>query len=136
MKSCPFEYQRRGSPRQISPEDRERLYLNEGFVFAIFGMEMCRTVVVEVHSNHNPKESSYLRHFFFRFYPLSHPIRPKPHRTAALRDQGTSNPLAFRPDCRGRRFTGAMCQCPECGWACGPTSVVSVCDAVVGHALA
>jgi len=52
------------------PEDGKRLYLNEGLVFAIFGMEMCGTVVAEVHSNHNPKESSYLRHFLFPFYPL------------------------------------------------------------------
>ena len=64
MKGCPFEYQRHGSPREVSPEDGERLYLNEGLLFAIFSMEMCRTVVSEVHSNHNPKKSGYLRHFF------------------------------------------------------------------------
>jgi hypothetical protein len=28
-------------------------------------MEMCGTVVSKVHSNHDPKESSYLRHFSF-----------------------------------------------------------------------
>ena len=44
MKGCPFEYQRHGSPREISPEDGERLYLNEGLVFAIFGVEACRAV--------------------------------------------------------------------------------------------
>jgi hypothetical protein len=33
-------------------------------------MEMCWTVVAEVHSNHYPKESSYLRHSCFRFYSL------------------------------------------------------------------
>jgi hypothetical protein len=27
-------------------------------------VEMCRGVVSKVHSNHNPKESGYLRHFF------------------------------------------------------------------------
>ena len=43
----------------------ERFYLNEGLAFAIFGVEMCRAVVSKVHSNHNPKESGYLRHFFF-----------------------------------------------------------------------
>ena len=81
MKSCPFEYQRHGSPREISPERRERLYLNEGLIFAIFGMEMCRTVITEVHSDHNPKETSYLGHFFYRFYPFrTRCVRPKPHR--------------------------------------------------------
>src|ERR1035437_10695940 len=60
MKGCPLEYQRHGSPREVAPEDGKRLYLNEGLVFAIFGMEMCGTVVSKVHSNHNPKESSYV----------------------------------------------------------------------------
>jgi hypothetical protein len=32
--------------------------------FAIFGVEVCRAMVSKVHSNHNPKESGYLRHFF------------------------------------------------------------------------
>lgn len=64
MKGCPFEYQRQGSSREFSPEDGERLYLDESFVFAIFGVEMCRTMVSKVHSNHNPKESGYFRHFF------------------------------------------------------------------------
>jgi len=41
--------------REISSEDGERLDLNESLVFAIFGMEMRRTVVAKVHSNHNPK---------------------------------------------------------------------------------
>src|ERR1035437_3958505 len=70
MKGCPLKYQRHGPPREVSPEDGKRLYLNEGLVFAIFGMEMCGTVVSKVHSNHNPKESSYLRHFLVPFYPL------------------------------------------------------------------
>src|ERR1035437_3546337 len=68
MKGCPLEYQRHGSSREVAPEDGKRLYLSEGLVFAIFGMEMCGTVVSKVHSNHNPKESSYLRHFLFPFY--------------------------------------------------------------------
>lgn len=46
-----LQYQRHGSPGELAPEDGERLYLNEGLVFAIFGMEMCGTVVS--------------RHFFF-----------------------------------------------------------------------
>ena len=70
MKGRPFEYQRHGSSRQLSPEDGERLYLNESLVFAIFGMEVRRTVISEIYSNHNPKESTYLGHFLFRFYPL------------------------------------------------------------------
>src|ERR1035437_6205091 len=70
MKGCPLEYQRHGSPREVSPEDGKRLYFNEGLVFAIFGMEMCGSVVSKVHSNHNPIESSYLRHFLFPFYLL------------------------------------------------------------------
>ena len=45
------------------PEDGERLYLNQGLVVAIFGVKMCGAVVAKVHSNHNPKESGYLRHF-------------------------------------------------------------------------
>jgi hypothetical protein len=47
MKGGPFEYQRHGSPREISPEDGERLYLDEGLVSAIFGMKMRRSVVVK-----------------------------------------------------------------------------------------
>ena len=70
MKGCPFEYQRHGSPREFSPENGERFYLNKGLVFTIFGMEMRRTVIAKVHSNHNPEESSYLRHYFLRFYPV------------------------------------------------------------------
>jgi hypothetical protein len=65
MKGCPFEHQRHGSPREFSSEDGERFDLNEGLVFAIFGVEMCRAVISKVHSNHDPKESSYLMHFFF-----------------------------------------------------------------------
>ena len=49
---------------ELSPENGERVNLNESLVFAIFGVEMCRAVVSKVHSNHNPKESGYLRHFF------------------------------------------------------------------------
>ncbi len=64
MKGCPFEYQRHGSPREFAPQDGERLYLNKSLVFAIFGVEMRRAVVSKVHSNHNPKESGYLRHLF------------------------------------------------------------------------
>ena len=65
MKGCPFEYQRHSSPRELAPKDGERFYLNEDLVFAIFSVEMCRAVVSKVHSNHNPKESGYFRHFFF-----------------------------------------------------------------------
>jgi hypothetical protein len=65
MKGCPFEHQRHGSPREFSPEDGERFYLNEGLEFAIFGVELRRAVISKVHPNHNPKKSSYLRHFFF-----------------------------------------------------------------------
>ena len=49
----------------LAPQDGERFYLNEDLVFAIFSVEMCRAVVSKVHSSHNPKESGYLRHFFF-----------------------------------------------------------------------
>ena len=70
MKGCPFEYQRHGSPRKFSPEDGKGFYLNEGLVFAIFGVEIRRAVVSKVHSNHNPKESGNLRYFFIRFYPI------------------------------------------------------------------
>ena len=65
---------------EFSPEDGERFDLNEGLVFAIFGVEMCRAVVSKVHSNHDPEESSYLRYFFFRFYPLRRRRAWKPHR--------------------------------------------------------
>lgn len=41
MKGCPFEYQRHGSPRELSPENGERVNLNESLVFAVFGVEMC-----------------------------------------------------------------------------------------------
>ena len=64
MKGCPFEYQRHGSPWELSPEDGERLYLNKSLVFPIFGVEMRRAVISKVHPNHNPKKSGYLRHFF------------------------------------------------------------------------
>ena len=49
---------------EVPPEDGERFDLNEGLIFTIFGVEMCGAVVVKVHSNHNPKESGYLRHSF------------------------------------------------------------------------
>jgi hypothetical protein len=70
MKGCPFEDQRHGPPRKVSPKDGKRLNLNKGFIFSIFGMKMRRIVIVEVHPNHNPKESSYLGHSFLRFYSL------------------------------------------------------------------
>src|ERR1035437_2519600 len=98
MKGCPFEYQRHGSPREISSEDGERLYLNEGLVFAIFGMEMRRTVVSEVMKYIRttiPKNSSYLGHFFFRFYPFrTHCARSRIGPRQSLRHQNASNPLA------------------------------------------
>jgi hypothetical protein len=46
-------------------KDGERFYLNKDLLFVIFSVEMRRAVVSKVHSNHNPKESGYLRHFFF-----------------------------------------------------------------------
>src|ERR1017187_5712 len=77
MKGCPFEYQRHGSPRELSPENGERVNLNESIVFAIFGVEMCRAVVSKVHSKHNPQKTGYLRHFFSLFYPLRTPSARK-----------------------------------------------------------
>src|ERR1017187_9409317 len=44
----------------VSPQYRKGLYGNQGFVFALFGMKMRRTLVSEVHSNHNHKESRHL----------------------------------------------------------------------------
>ena len=64
MKRGPFEDEGQGSPRQVTPEYGERLYFNEGLEFAILGVEMGRFVVIEVHPNHNPKESSHLGHSF------------------------------------------------------------------------
>ena len=61
----------------------ERLYLNEGLVFAIFGMEMRGAVVAEVHSNHNPKESRHLGHSLFDLTPFT--LRPKRQGLAAAR---------------------------------------------------
>ena len=106
MKGCPFEYQRHGSPRELSPENGERVNLNESLVFAVFGVEMCRGVVSKVHSNHNPKESSYLRHFFFRYYSL-HARRVRRLIPFAIRTPRTHSFTG--PGCRERRFTG--------GWA-------------------
>lgn len=107
MKRRPFEHQRHGSPREIASEDGERLYLNEGLVFAIFGVKMCRTVVCKVHSDHNPKESSHLGHFFFRFYALrKRGVRSRVGRQQPFRDRNTPNPFGCRPDCRGRRAPG------------------------------
>jgi hypothetical protein len=60
----PFEHQCQRSPRQLTSEYGEGLYFNEGLEFAILCMEMGRFVIAEVHSNHNPKESSYLGHSF------------------------------------------------------------------------
>ena len=94
MQGRPFEYQRHGSPREVSPEDGERLYLNEGLVFAIFGMEVRRTVISKIYPNHNPKESTYLRHFLLRFYPLrTRRVRSCIGPRQPLRDRDTSNPL-------------------------------------------
>ena len=89
MKGCPFEYQRHGPPREVSPQDGERLYLNEGLIFAIFGMGMRGAVVAEVHSNHNPKESRHLGHSFFDLTPFT--LRSERQGPAAARvfgDQG------------------------------------------------
>ncbi len=63
MKRCPFEHQRHGSPREFSPDDGERLYLHESLVFAVLGVEMRGTVISEIHSNDNSKESRYFGHF-------------------------------------------------------------------------
>ncbi len=48
MEGCPFKDQRHGSPRKFSPEDREGVDLEKGFVFSVFGIEMRRAVVIEI----------------------------------------------------------------------------------------
>ena len=50
-----------------------KIYFDEGFLFAIHCMRMGRFVIVEVHSNHDPKESTHLGHSFS--------ILPSPVRT-------------------------------------------------------
>jgi predicted RNase H-like HicB family nuclease len=65
VKDSPFEYQRQGSPREFSAGYGEGLYVDQGFELAIFGMKMRRIVIIEVHSNHDPKESRHLGHFCF-----------------------------------------------------------------------
>src|SRR5579884_1404455 len=62
MKNCPLQHQGQRTPRKFSPQHRERLDLDQRFVFAIFRMKMSGVVIVEVHSDHNPKESADLRH--------------------------------------------------------------------------
>jgi hypothetical protein len=64
MKRGPFEHQRHRSPRQLTSDYGECLYFNQGLEFAIQRMEMGRFMIAEVHSNHNPKEPSYLGHLF------------------------------------------------------------------------
>src|SRR5471030_1838169 len=127
----PFEYQRHGPPREISSEDGERLYLKEGLVFAIFGMEMWRTMVSEVHSNHNSKKPGDLGHFFFRFYPSTPAAREAPSargNPSAIVTPGTHS-FAGRP-----AVSGVYQEDPKVGqtivflWSAepAPTSLVDV----------
>ena len=108
MERCPLEYQRRGSPREASPEDRKRLYINKGLIFAIFGVKICRIVIPEVHSNHDPKESGYLWHFVLLILLSSTTLRSEAGRPSGNRTHW--------PECRGGRFTGVSIACfiPGC----------------------
>src|SRR5216684_3174680 len=90
MKRCPLEHQCQRSPRQLTSEYGEGLYFNEGLEFAILCMEMGRFVIAEVHSNHNPKESSYLGHSFL-ILPSPAYARPIPGSAEALRSSSCSD---------------------------------------------
>jgi hypothetical protein len=53
------------SPREFAPQYGEHFYVDKGFELGIFGMKMRRIAIIEIHSNHDPKESRHLGHFCF-----------------------------------------------------------------------
>ena len=85
MKGGPFEYQRHGSPREISPEDGERLYLDEGLVSAIFGMKMRRSVVVKNTFGLQSQRIELPQAFPSSILPSPHVPRAMPRRSFAIR---------------------------------------------------
>jgi hypothetical protein len=137
MKRSPLEHQRHRSPRQLTSEYRECIYFHEGFEFAVLCMKMGRFVIPEVHANHNPKESSYLRHSFlilpFPGYapsepypvPLPRPARPIQFRSMALKWRcklvhakvALSCPSAWPVRSVARRLSLLIRGLPD-GWRC------------------
>jgi hypothetical protein len=119
MKGGPFEYQRHGSPREISPEDGERLYLDEGLVSAIFGMKMRRSVVVKntfgLQSQRNRVTSG------ISFFDFTVSARAARDAAAILRDQDTPSPLVFLPDFRDRHIWGPVSSGRRSAQSTGPT---------------
>ena len=83
MKGGPFEYQRHGSPRKISPEHGERLYLDEGLVFAIFGMKMRGAWSLQYIRTTIPK-TELPQAFPSSILPSPHVPRPMPRRSFAI----------------------------------------------------
>lgn len=48
--------------RKATPEDGERVDAEFGFRTSINRMKMCRIVVIEIHTNGDPKKTAYFRH--------------------------------------------------------------------------
>ena len=87
------------------PEDGERLYLDEGLVFAIFGMKMRGAWSLQYIRTTIPKNRVTSGIPFFDFTVSARAARDA---AAILRDQKTSSPLVLLPDFRDRHIWGPV----------------------------
>jgi hypothetical protein len=70
MKCRPFENHRRRTIGKRALENRDRLDSDSSFIPGINGMDVWRTVVVEIHTNHDAEEAADLGHLPISYHVL------------------------------------------------------------------